>query len=182
MSSLSPLSHPTAAPTPGRALAGHWKLPAGRVLSLYPRERSVLEITLGRVWLTGADGPGPGADHVLAAGERLVVEPGRHVVIEPWAGAGWPAAAFRWDAAAAPMPCPCRRNGSAAWHFRCVTCRRPWDASAGPWPWLRVQRGACLPGWRATRWRRVFRRPVVAADNPCASGRGGPVPEHHRFS
>ncbi|NUN59827.1 MAG: hypothetical protein HUU13_01740, partial [Burkholderiaceae bacterium] len=52
MSSLSPLSHPTAAPTPGRALAGHWKLPAGRVLSLYPRERSVLEITLGRVWLT----------------------------------------------------------------------------------------------------------------------------------
>lgn len=152
MSSLSPLSHPTAAPTPGRALAGHWKLPAGRVLSLYPRERSVLEITLGRVWLTGADGPGPGADHVLAAGERLVVEPGRHVVIEPWAGAGWPAAAFRWD------------------------------ASAGPWPWLRVQRGACLPGWRATRWRRVFRRPVVAADNPCVSGWGGPVPEHHRFS
>ena len=106
MSSLSPLSLPTAAPTHGRALAGHWKLPAGRVLSLYPRERSVLEITLGRVWLTGADGPGPGADHVLAAGERLVVEPGRHVVIEPWAGAGWPAAAFRWDAAPAPHAVP----------------------------------------------------------------------------
>lgn len=81
----------------GRAQAGHWKLPAGRALSLYPRERCVLEITLGRVWVTAPDVHGASVDQVLVAGERLVVGPGSHVVIEPWGCTGWPAAAFRWD-------------------------------------------------------------------------------------
>ena len=106
MPTFSPLSHTTAVPVPGRRRAGHWKLQAGRALSLYPRERGVLEITLGRVWLTGAAGPGAPVDQVLAAGERLVVEPGRHVVIEPWVGADWPAVAFCWDAAVAPCAAP----------------------------------------------------------------------------
>lgn len=87
----------------GLVPAGQWKLPAGRALSLRPRERAVLEITLGRVWVTQAGGTRcASTDHVLAAGEHMVVEPGRHVVIEPWACAGWPAAAFHWDAAPAP--------------------------------------------------------------------------------
>jgi len=93
-----------------RVSAGHWKLQAGRALSLHPRERGVLEIALGRAWVTVAGAHCASADHVLAAGERLVVEPGHHVVIEPWAGSGWSAVAFRWDAApvatavAAPAP------------------------------------------------------------------------------
>src|SRR3990167_6857716 len=105
-----PLYRRCRTPPPLPRPAARWRATGscqpGVVLSLCPREPTVLEITLGRVGLTGADGPGPGADHVLAAGERLVVEPGRHVVIEPWAGAGWPAAAFRWDAAAAPHAVP----------------------------------------------------------------------------
>jgi|GEM_PF-3862481 len=87
----------------GRAQAGHWKLPAGRALSLYPRERGVLEITLGRVWITAPDIHGASVDQVLVAGERLVVRPGVHVVIEPWGCAGWPAAAFRWDRVPSPV-------------------------------------------------------------------------------
>lgn len=105
MSASIPLSLSPVPSAPGRVLAGHWKLPAGRALSLYPREHGVLEITLGRVWVTQAGRCGASADHVLAAGERLRIEPGRHVVIEPWAGAGWPAAAFCWDAGLAPEPC-----------------------------------------------------------------------------
>lgn len=67
---LSPSSSPVRSVV-GLVPAGQWKLPAGRALSLRPRE-------------------------------RMVVEPGRHVVIEPWAGAGWPVAAFQWGAAPAP--------------------------------------------------------------------------------
>jgi len=98
MSIAIPLSSSPVQPAPGHVPAGQWKLPAGRALSLYPREHGVLEITLGRVWVTQAGRHCASSDQVLAAGERLRVEPGRHVVIEPWAGAGWPAAAFRWDA------------------------------------------------------------------------------------
>ena len=114
--STSSLLPSSPACVPGRTLAGHWKLQAGRALSLYPRERGVLEITLGRVWLTVPDGEGASADHVLAAGERLVVEPGSHVVIEPWACTGWPAAAFHWDVAQAPQaPQACAAAAPADW-------------------------------------------------------------------
>jgi len=116
MNTAIPLSSSPVLPAAGRVPAGHWKLQAGRALSLRPRERGVLEIALGRAWVTVAGGPCASADHVLAAGERLVVEPGRHVVIEPWAGAGWPAVAFRWDVApvapavAAPAPADWERG------------------------------------------------------------------------
>lgn len=104
MNTAIPLSSPSVLTAAGRVPAGQWKLPAGRALSLYPSERGVLEIALGRAWVTVAGAHCASADHVLAAGERLVVEPGRHVVIEPWAGPGWPAMAFRWDAVAPKQP------------------------------------------------------------------------------
>lgn len=110
--SLSPSSFPVL-PIPGGVIAGHWKLQAGRALSLYPRERSVLEIGLGRAWVTVAGGRCGSADEVLAAGQRLVVEPGCHVVIEPWAGAGWSAVAFRWDAA--PLADSRAESAEAQW-------------------------------------------------------------------
>lgn len=97
MNTAIPLSSPSVPSAAGSVPAGHWKLPAGRALSLHPRERGVLEIALGRAWITVAGAHCASADLVLEAGECLVVEPGRHVVIEPWAGAGWPAVAFRWD-------------------------------------------------------------------------------------
>ncbi|WP_051249069.1 DUF2917 domain-containing protein [Acidovorax sp. JHL-9] len=100
MSIAIPLSASAVLSDASRVPARQWKLPAGRALSLYPRERGVLEITLGRAWVTQSGARCASTDHVLAVGERLVLEPGRHVVIEPWAGPGWPAAAFRWEAAA----------------------------------------------------------------------------------
>ena len=108
-----PLSSSPVRSVAGQVPAGQWKLPAGRALSLRPRERAVLEITLGRVWVTQAGARCASTDHVLAAGERLVVEPGRHVVIEPWAGAGWPVAAFHWDPA--PSPGAAAVPASAQW-------------------------------------------------------------------
>lgn len=98
----------------GRSAAGCWKLAAGRALSLYPRQRSVLEIAQGRVWLTlSAASPwhsrhGATAavvDQVLQAGERLTIEPGQHVVMEAWSQSGDRAhvgpVAFHWDLAPA---------------------------------------------------------------------------------
>ena len=52
------------APLAGRTAAGCWKLTAGTALSLRPRQRGVLEVAQGRVWLTA----GGSADHVLLAG------------------------------------------------------------------------------------------------------------------
>lgn len=93
-----------------RPAAGCWKLTPGRALSLHPRERSVLEIAQGRVWLTlagasPADLPGAVADHVLQAGDRLTIAPGQHVVMEAWSPAGAPAEgiAFQWAAEASAV-------------------------------------------------------------------------------
>ena len=85
----------------GRTAAGCWKLAPGRALSLHPRERSVLAIAQGRVWLT-LSGASP-ADHVLQAGDRIAIAAGQHVVMEAWSGSGCAeSVAFRWDVLAAP--------------------------------------------------------------------------------
>ncbi|MFN7153563.1 MAG: DUF2917 domain-containing protein [Acidovorax sp.] len=106
----------------GRSAAGCWKLAAGCALSLYPRQRSVLEIAQGRVWLTLSpaspshirqSAASAVVDQVLQAGERLTIEPGQHVVMEAWSQSGDRAhvgpVAFHWDlapasAAAAALP------------------------------------------------------------------------------
>ncbi|CAN7410751.1 DUF2917 domain-containing protein [Acidovorax sp. LjRoot117] len=101
------------APSAGRPAAGCWKLNPGRALSLHPREHGVLAIAQGRAWVTlrGAslaglpadlrsDLPLCLADHVLQAGDRLVVAPGQHVVMEAWSPAGAlpETVAFEWAA------------------------------------------------------------------------------------
>jgi len=76
------------ASTAGRVLAGSWKLDAGRAITLNPRERSVLEISQGRVWLSVGARPGQPdqatEDIVLLQGQTLVIEPGQRVVMESW--------------------------------------------------------------------------------------------------
>lgn len=92
------------ASTAGRVLAGSWKLDAGRAITLNPRERSVLEISQGRVWLSVGARPGQPdqatEDIVLAQGQALVIEAGQQVVMESWylRGGAPTAVAFCWDA------------------------------------------------------------------------------------
>lgn len=91
------------AATAGRVLAGSWKLDAGRAITLNPRERSVLEISQGRVWLSVGARPGHAGDAtedvVLAQGQALVIEAGQQVVMESWylRGGAPSAVAFCWD-------------------------------------------------------------------------------------
>jgi hypothetical protein len=85
-------------------LPGTWKLTAGRAITLQPREAGMLRVAHGRVWAT-FDGPHAGprndlGDHVLGAGERLVLRADQRVVIEAWSGES--PAFFSWDPAAAP--------------------------------------------------------------------------------
>ncbi len=72
----------------GQPAPGTWKLPAGRAMTLSPREAGVLQVVYGEVWAT-FDGPHEGplndwGDHVVRAGERLRVPPGRRLVVESW--------------------------------------------------------------------------------------------------
>lgn len=93
--------HPAAC-----VVAGAWKLLPGHAISLRPRQRSVLEIAAGRVWLTAHGRSGSATvDQVLCAGEQITVERGQHVVMEPWhlprAEDDRTPVAFRWDVAVA---------------------------------------------------------------------------------
>jgi hypothetical protein len=94
------------------ALAGTWKLAAGRAITLQPREPGLLRIAHGSVWAT-CDGPHAGAlndqgDRVLGAGERMHVRRGQRVVLEAW-NRSLPAY-FSWDPA--PQAAP-RRDRAA---------------------------------------------------------------------
>lgn len=78
------------------ALAGTWKLGAGRAITLEPRETGLLRIAHGSVWATG-DGPHGGAlnnqgDRFLQVGDQLWLRPGGCWRSWPaWRGAGWAA-------------------------------------------------------------------------------------------
>ena len=85
-------------------LPGTWKLAAGRAITLQPREAGMLRVAHGRVWAT-FDGPHAGprndlGDHVLGAGERLVLRADQRLVVEAWTDDS--PAFFSWDPAPAP--------------------------------------------------------------------------------
>ena len=62
--------HPAA-----RTVAGAWKLLPCHAISLRVRQRSVLEIARGRVWLTAQALSGRASvDQVLCAGEQITLE------------------------------------------------------------------------------------------------------------
>jgi hypothetical protein len=52
----------------GRAFPGGWKIHAKRALTLCPRERSVIEMSQGRIWLTFS---GPHRGHANDWGDRF---------------------------------------------------------------------------------------------------------------
>ena len=86
--------------------AGYWKLSAGRALTLTPREWGRLCIAQGRVWLTAdvlsSDRAALAGDHVLSAGQSLLLPPGAQVVVEAWERAGGAPVHFQWM----PQPSP----------------------------------------------------------------------------
>lgn len=88
------------------ALAGTWKLAAGRAMTLEPREAGVLRIAHGSVWVTGdgphAGPPGDCGDRFLGAGEQLAIARGERLVIEPIAPGQ--SAYFSWEPVAQPQP------------------------------------------------------------------------------
>ena len=74
-------------PAASETLGGCWKLASGRAMTLQPREAGVLRINAGQVWAT-LDGPHTGpandwGDLFLTKGQRLNLQPGQRVVIEP---------------------------------------------------------------------------------------------------
>jgi Protein of unknown function (DUF2917) len=87
------------------ALAGTWKLGAGRALTLEPRDAGLLRIAHGSVWVTGdgphAGPPGDCGDRFLGAGEQLAMARGERLVIEPIVP-GQPAY-FSWEPVAQPQ-------------------------------------------------------------------------------
>ena len=85
---------------------GYWKLSAGRALTLQPREWGRLCVAQGRIWLT-VDDPwrervGLWGDHMVSAGESVVLPPGATVVVESWERAGGLPVHFNW----VPQPSP----------------------------------------------------------------------------
>src|SRR4051812_37745671 len=95
---LTQTQQSTAAP----ALAGTWKLAAGRAITLEPRDTGTVRVAHGQLWAT-YDGPHAGAlnemgDHILGAGQQLRLRAGQRLVVESSAN-GAPAY-FSWD----PLP------------------------------------------------------------------------------
>ena len=113
--------------------SGTWKLAEGSAVTLHDGNAAVLRITHGRVWAT-VDGPhcGPAnnqGDLVLTAGERLTVQAGQRVVIEPWSSsASSPSSAnqavyFSWDPALASTRVSLPGPAQAGWRMQlAVVC------------------------------------------------------------
>jgi hypothetical protein len=99
-SSLSSLPLPAPATVPAAVRRGAWQIAAGQAMSLKARSDSVLRVRQGRLWVTrDATARQASEDLVLAPGESLVVAAGQRLVMEPWDGFG---ATYSWDAVADP--------------------------------------------------------------------------------
>lgn len=89
---------------PVTALAGCWKLDAGRATTLQPQQAGMFRVAHGAVWITFNDpkaaiGNGLG-DHILYAGEQIKLPAGQKAVVEPWSVGGKSQAKTQAQAAA----------------------------------------------------------------------------------
>ena len=97
-SSLSSLPVPSASRVPPAVRRGAWQIAAGQAMTLKARSESVLRVRQGRLWVTrDATASWGSEDLVLAPGESLVVAAGQKLVMEPWDSFG---ATYSWDASA----------------------------------------------------------------------------------
>ena len=83
-----------------------WRLDARRAMTLRPHVPSRLQITQGRAWITlGLPHEGAGnvsGDHMLAAGDSLLVPAGVRLVMEPWQPVSEGPVRFDWSTE--PLP------------------------------------------------------------------------------
>ena len=97
-SSLSSLAVPGASRVPPAVRRGAWQIAAGQAMTLKARSECVLRVRQGRLWVTrDATADWGSEDLVLAPGESLVVAAGQKLVMEPWDSFG---ATYSWDASA----------------------------------------------------------------------------------
>ncbi|RYF28079.1 MAG: DUF2917 domain-containing protein [Comamonadaceae bacterium] len=133
--------------------AGTWTLGACRALTLCPRQRSVLTVASGGLWLTVSGKGAPAADHVLRPGDTFVVQAGQKAVLERWDPRE--DVAFGWDAAAslptamqvetrdewlrtvaqpwADLRCRLRAGRQAAWGAGLASARLAWGLLRFAW-------------------------------------------------
>ena len=98
------LHNPTHQSNGHAPLPGTWKLAPGQALTLRPEQAGWLEIAYGELWAT-FDGPHAGpandlGDHVIRAGDRMLLASGQRLVIESWRAEA--PAYFSWN----PLPMP----------------------------------------------------------------------------
>lgn len=81
---MTTVLHAPAAPA-RRGL--YWELAAGEAMGFVVPQRGELRVVRGRVWAT-TDGPHGRreGDHVLAAGDALMLTGDRRLVVESWSG------------------------------------------------------------------------------------------------
>lgn len=166
---LAPPSPPPAfADAAARIDAGTWRLGACRALTLCPRQRSVLTVARGGLWLTVSGKGASAADHVLRPGDAFVVQAGQKAVLERWDPRE--DVSFGWDAAAslrtamqaeagdewrhtvaqpwADLRCRVRAGRQAAWGAGLASARLAWGLLR--FAWLRSKAWgspamACVP-------------------------------------
>ena len=118
-------------PATPETLGSCWKLASGHAMTLQPREAGVLRINAGQVWAT-LDGPHTGpandwGDLFLTKGQRLNLQPGQRVVIEPRGDAVNRPAYFEWEPASVEQG---RTAGNASrWQLAVVQPARDMGAA-----------------------------------------------------
>ena len=112
------------------AVGGCWKLATGSAMTLQSRQAGVLRINAGQVWAT-LDGPHSGpandwGDLFLTEGQRLSLQPGQRVVIEPRGDAVNMPAYFEWEPSSAPVA---RTDNASRWQVAVVQPARDLGAA-----------------------------------------------------
>ena len=87
-------------------MPGSWQLPPGNAMTLTATTASTLYLVQGCLWITseGPHGstPDQSGDRFLRPGEQLVVAAGQRLVMEPYGARDGGSAWFQWDAVALP--------------------------------------------------------------------------------
>ena len=82
----------------------HWRIQAGKAQTWVAPSRGYLCVAQGRAWVSCDVPNGPALDHVLLAGDRLLLQAGQRAVLEPWARDAETDVALIWQPFSAAVP------------------------------------------------------------------------------